>query len=204
MPGQVHVISGPSGVGKSTIIRLIREKVPALGYSISHTSRRPRINEKDGVHYHFVDTKTFKRMIEEGAFVEWAQVYHDLYGTSIASLHSQLEQDLDLLMDLDSQGAKNIRKKIERSILIYIFPPSLAILEKRLRERATDGNDVINIRIKKAIKELNECTWYDYIIINDDLNRSVEEVSAIILSERCRKSRMLPKVAKIVGQGGLL
>lgn len=199
MSGQLYVFSGPSGVGKSTIIRLVREKVPGLVYSVSHTSRKPRINEQDGVHYHFVIRETFERMIEEGAFVEWAEVYHNLYGTSIASLRGQVEQGLDVVMDLDVQGAKKIKEKIEDSTLIYILPPSLEILERRLRERATDEEKVISIRIQKAIKELHNCVWYDYIIINDEIDQSVKEAQSIIISGRCRKSRMLPKVKEILG-----
>ena len=113
MSGQIYVISGPSGVGKSTIIRLLREKVTDLGYSISHTSRKPRGNEVNGVDYHFVDRETFSRMIDDGDLVEWAEVYNDFYGTSFSGLRSQIDMGLDVVMDLDSRGAKNIRKQLK-------------------------------------------------------------------------------------------
>ena len=113
MHAQLYVISGPSGVGKSTIIKKIMKKVKGLGYSVSHTSRLPRSKEVDGVHYHFVERETFRRMIDEGAFVEWAQVYHDFKGTSHRSLKAQMDQGLDVVMDLDVQGAENIKKHFE-------------------------------------------------------------------------------------------
>ena len=196
MSGQLYVITGPSGVGKSTIIRRLRKKLPRLGYSVSHTSRKPRKNEADGVNYHFVDRETFEKMIEEKAFVEWAEVYQDLYGTSLSSLRSQTDQGLDVVMDLDSQGAKNIKGSFEDSVLIYILPPSLQGLEKRLRGRASDDEAEIRARLEKARKEIQNCVDYDHIIFNEKLDKTVEEVASIILSERSRKSRRLPIVEK--------
>ena len=197
MSGQLYVISGPSGVGKSKIIQLLRQIVTGLEYSISHTSRRPRGKEVNGVDYHFVDRETFTEMIDVGAFAEWAEVYHDYYGTSSSSLSTQLNRGGDVILDLDGQGGKNIKENFKKSILIYILPPSLEALEKRLRERATDDEKVINMRIEKASKDLKDCALYDYIVINDDLDKAVGEVQSIIQSERCRKSHMLPVVEKI-------
>lgn len=196
MSGQIYVITGPSGVGKSTIISRLRKRLPGLGYSVSHTSRKPRKNEADGVNYHFVDREVFEKMIEEGAFVEWAEVYQDLYGTSLSSLRSQTDQGLDVVMDLDSQGAKNVKASFEDSVLIYILPPSLQILEKRLRGRASDDEAEIRARLEKARKEIENCVHYDHIIFNEKLEKTVEEVASIILSERSRKSRRLPTVEK--------
>lgn len=203
MSGQLYVISGPSGAGKSRIIQLLRKRVTDLVYSISHTSRKPRKNEVDGVEYHFADRENFERMIKEGAFVEWAEVYHDLYGTSFSSLRVQTDKELDVVMDLDSTGAKNIKEHFKNSILIYVLPPSLEVLEKRLRERATDNERAINTRLEKAFKELKKCARYDYIVVNDDLDKVVREVESIIVSERCRKSRMLPKVKEMFGLKGV-
>lgn len=199
MAGQLYVITGPSGVGKSAIIKRLRKKLPGIGYSVSHTTRKPRKNEAHGVDYHFVDRETFEEMIEEKAFVEWAEVYHDLYGTSLASLRTQTDQGLDVVMDLDSQGAKNIRGGFEDSVLIYILPPSLQALEKRLRGRASDDEAEIKARLDKARKEIENCVVYDYIIFNEDLNRTVDEVSAIIVSSRCHKSKRLTRVEKTFG-----
>ena len=199
MPGQIYVISGPSGVGKSAIIEELRARVSDLGYSISHTTRKPRRNEVNGVSYHFVDKGTFSRMIDDGAFVEWAEIYNDFYGTSLSGLRDQTDQGLDVLMDLDNQGAKNIQGHFKDSTLIYVLPPSLEILEKRLRERATDDEKVISTRIDKALKELKDCVWYQYLIINEDLDNAVGAVESIIISRRYRNSRMLSKVKEILG-----
>jgi guanylate kinase len=196
MSGQIYVITGPSGVGKSTIIRRLRKELPGIGYSVSHTSRKPRKDEVDGVNYHFVDRETFEKMIEERAFVEWAEVYHDLYGTSFSSLRSQTDQGLDVVMDLDSQGAKNIKGNFQDSVLIYVLPPSLQVLEKRLKGRASDDEAEIEARLEKARKEIENCVAYDHIIFNKNLDRAVEEVSSIILSERSRTPRRLPMVEK--------
>jgi guanylate kinase len=199
MQGQLYVISGPSGVGKSTVIRKIRENVPYLGYSVSHTSREPRNNEKNGSDYHFVDRKTFKSMIDKGSFVEWAEVYQDLYGTSFSSLNLSLEKGLDVILDLDTQGARNVRSSYKESNLIFILPPSLQELENRLRERAQDNDDAMKTRIKNALLEINECTWYDFLIINDNIEKTVKELESIIISERCRNNQKLDKVRKLFG-----
>ena len=197
MSSQLYVISGPSGVGKSTIINRLRNRIDGLGYSISHTSREPREYEKDGVHYHFVDRETFSRMIDEDAFVEWAQVYSDYKGTSYASIKSLMDQGFDIVMDLDSQGAMNVKKAFKNTTLIYILPPSLEELDKRLRGRGTDDEDVIRERFKKAVKEVNASINYDYIIFNDKLEEADAEAEAVIISERCRTANRFPRVEKI-------
>jgi guanylate kinase len=199
MKGNIYIFSGPSGVGKSSIIKEVMAGVNGLGYSVSHTSRPPRYNETNGVDYHFVSEDTFRRMIDERAFVEWAKVYDHLYGTSAEGLRSQTEKGLDVILDIDSQGAKNIRSFFRDSVLIYILPPSLETLEQRLRSRATDKTDVIENRYKEAVNDLKNCEWYDYLIINDDLGKAVSEVKAVILSNRCRNSRMLPLVKEMLG-----
>jgi guanylate kinase len=197
MHSQLYVISGPSGVGKSTIINQIIKKVKGLGYSISHTSRPPRGKEVDGVHYHFVERKKFRHMIDDGAFVEWATVYDDFYGTSYASLKDRMDQGLDMVMDLDILGAENVKKHFMDAILIYVLPPSLEELEKRLRGRATDDKIVIGERLKKVQTELKACVGYDYIVFNKDLQTVVHEVESIITSVRCLKSKQLPLAEKI-------
>jgi guanylate kinase len=189
MPGQLFVISGPSGAGKSSIANALLGRTERLAYSISHTSRRPRGREKNGVEYHFVDPGTFNSMIDAGAFVEWAQVYDDFYGTSFSSIEGQTGSGVDVLLDVDSQGARNIRKHFEDSVLIYVLPPSLEILKKRLKGRGTDDEGVINARMEKVLNDIDNCLWYDYIIINDDLENAITEAKAIIISERCRTAR---------------
>lgn len=197
MPGRLFVISGPSGVGKSTVIRGLRQKVKGLGFSVSHTSRPPRRGEKNGVHYHFVGEEAFQKMIEENAFVEWARVYQGFYGTSYASLEEQTARDLDVVLDIDTQGGANIRKHFkEMSVLIYLLPPSLEELERRLKRRATDDEEVINARLEKALNDIRNCPRYDYLVINENLNQAVREVTSIVTAERCRTDRRLPLVEK--------
>ena len=197
MNGQLYVFSGPSGAGKSTLIRKLRERVKDLGYSISHTSRAPRGNEVDGVDYHFVDRDTFTRMIGEDSFVEWATVYGDLYGTSVSGLRDQIDRGIDVVLDVDYQGAESIKAHFKESVLIYILPPSLKILERRLRDRATDEDDVIEARLKKALDEMHNCGLYDYLIVNDDLEEAIRAAESIINADRCSKARVLQRVREI-------
>jgi guanylate kinase len=199
--GRIFVVSGPSGSGKSTLIRELRQKVPGLGYSISHTSRPPRGQEKNGVEYHFVSKESFQKMVENGEFVEWAEVYQDLYGTSVSGLRSQITMGLDVIMDIDVQGARNIKDHFKDAILIYVLPPSLEILEKRLRERGTDDEKAIRTRLKKAGKEIKNCVSYDYLLFNDQLDQTVEELKSILIAERCRKSVRLSKAQTLFNLG---
>ena len=199
--GRIFVVSGPSGSGKSTLIREVRQKVPGLGYSISHTSRLPRRQEKNGVEYHFLSKENFQKMIDNGEFVEWAEVYQDLYGTSVSSLRSQITMGLDVIMDIDVQGARNIKDHFKDAILIYVLPPSLEILEKRLRERGTDDEKAIRTRLKKAGKEIKNCVSYDYLVFNDQLDQAVEEMKSILIAERCRKSVRLSKAQTLFNLG---
>ena len=194
MKGKIFVISGPSGAGKSTLIKGVRERVDSIGYSISHTTRSPRSGEQNGVDYCFVDKTAFKEMIDNNAFVEWAQVYDDYYGTSYGTLTEKLNAGLDIILDIDIQGAKKIKEKIEDCLLIFILPPSREILEKRLRARATDDADAIEKRIRLAKNELKNCSWYDCLIINDDLEKATKELESIILADRCSNKRILPEV----------
>ncbi|MBN2418321.1 MAG: guanylate kinase [Deltaproteobacteria bacterium] len=194
MKGRIFVISGPSGAGKSTLIKAVRNSVDNIGYSVSHTTRGPRSGEQHGVDYFFVDKPCFNEMINNNAFVEWALVYDDYYGTSYGTLEEKLNAGMDLILDIDIQGARNIRKKIDDCLLIFILPPSRETLEKRLRSRATDNAHVIEKRISQATDELINCKWYDYLIINDDLEKAVKDLESIILADRCSNKRILPDV----------
>ena len=191
MKGRILVISGPSGVGKSTLIRAVRERIDNIGYSVSHTTRSPRPKETDGVDYHFVDKNTFKEMIDKDSFVEWAQVYDKFYGTSYGSIDEKINAGQDVILDIDVQGAKSIKEKVDNTLFIFIFPPSKEILEKRLRDRATDNPDAIEKRIKTATEELTNSKWYDYLIVNDDLNKAIKDLESVIIADRCKNKRIL-------------
>ncbi|MBN1277896.1 MAG: guanylate kinase [Deltaproteobacteria bacterium] len=194
MPGQLFIISAPSGTGKSTVVNEIRKRVDKIGYSISHTSRKPRNTERDGTDYYFVEREEFVKMIDSGAFAEWAEVYNDLYGTSFSALNEQTANDSDVILDIDVQGARKIRNNYKNAVLIYLLPPSLEMLETRLRLRGTDDEAIINKRVNKAADEIRNCLWYDYIIVNDDLETAIAEAEAIIISERCKTGRRLPGI----------
>ena len=199
MKGRIFVLSGPSGAGKSTLIKGIRQRIKDIGYSVSHTTRMPRSNEKNGADYFFVDKTVFRDMINKNAFVEWAMVYNDYYGTSYGTLEEKLNAGQDIILDIDIQGAKNIKEKIDDSLLIFILPPSKEILEKRLRRRATDNTGAIEKRISEAEKELANCRWYDYLIINDTLEKATKEFESIILADRCSNKRLISEVEARLG-----
>ena len=197
MSGQLFVISAPSGAGKSTSLMTVRQRVPGLGYSISHTTRKPRGDERNGVDYHFVDDRTFTKMIDEDAFVEWAKAYDNSYGTSSSGLQDLTASGLDVLMDLDIQGGRNIKNRFPDSVLIFLLPPSLEELERRLRERGTDNEPVIRARMEMAADDIKNCVWYDYIIVNDKLEKAIDETQSIIISKRCVTARQLPEVKRL-------
>lgn len=197
MPGELFIISAPSGAGKSTIVNGLRNRIENIGYSISHTSRKPRRTEREGVDYYFTGREKFNEMIDSGAFAEWAEVYNDLYGTSFSVLNDQMESGLDVLLDIDVQGAGRIKDNYKDAVLIYVLPPSLEALEKRLRQRGTDDEVIIKKRMEKADGEIKNCVWYDYIIINDNLEKAIAEAEAIIVSERCKKGRRLQQIKNI-------
>ncbi len=199
MKGQLFVISAPSGTGKSTILEELQREMPSLGYSVSHTTRKPREGEQEGRDYYFVSRERFKELADQGAFVEWAAVYRDFYGTSFASFQKKLDRGMDVLLDLDIQGAGAIKQHFPASVLIFIVPPSLEVLESRLRNRATDQQEVIRARLKKAREEIAGFLQYDHVVINDRLDQAVAEVRAVVMSEWSRTSRRMSLIKKLFG-----
>jgi len=199
--GKLFVITAPSGTGKTTIIDIIRKKVEGIGYSVSHTTRPPRRGEVNGVHYCFVAREDFEKMIEANEFVEWAIVYDHLYGTPVSSVESTLSSGKDLLLDLDIQGAQEIKKQFPEATLIFILPPSLKILHERLKRRSAQDDTNIALRMEKTVEEIKKCRDYDFLIINDDLNQAAREVEAIIVAQRARTERRFPLVQEIFHMG---
>jgi guanylate kinase len=197
MSETLFVISAPSGGGKSTIAAAVRQRMDGLGYSISHTTRKPRRDEQDGVDYHFVDERSFTKMIDEGAFLEWARVYDHLYGTSLSGIRELTASGRDILLDVDVQGGRNIKTRFPESVLIFLVPPSLEVLEQRLRERGTDDDGVVRGRMDQAADDIKNCVWYDYIVVNDRLEKAIDETQAVIISECCLTKRQLPKIKRM-------
>lgn len=189
--GQLYILSAPSGCGKTTILKQVMANVDGLAFSISHTTRKPRRGEKNGVDYHFVIEKEFKEMREQNLFLEWAEVHGNYYGTSRVAVAEQLVKGEDIVLDIDVQGASIIHddKSIE-AVSVFVAPPSLTELEQRLRGRGTDSNEVIEVRLLNAAKELAAVAAYQYLVINDKLEDAVLVMQSIIIAERSRARRL--------------
>jgi guanylate kinase len=184
----VYIISAPSGSGKSTLVNLLRERVSDLDFSVSYTTRAPRGSERDGREYCFVPRAEFEDMVRDDEFLEWADVFGNFYGTPRKSLQRAQEARKDLLLDIDVQGAAQIKAKIPDAVSIFILPPNRETLEERLRKRSQDTEEVIQRRLRKAGAEIENYGKYDYILVNDDLEKSVAALKAIVLAERLKHS----------------
>ena len=194
--GILFVISAPSGAGKTTLCKEIIDFFPSLRHSVSYTTRPQRPGEQDGVDYHFVSTETFDAMAGQGAFAEWAEVHGNRYGTAIEMLERFRAEGRDVLLDIDVQGARQLRKNYRQGVYIFVLPPSFAELRRRLQGRNTDAPEVIARRLANAQLEVREAGSYDYLVINDIFARALDELKAVIVAEGCRTSRILPLVAK--------
>lgn len=187
--GILLVISSPSGAGKTTLAHLLAEQ-EKLEFSVSYTTRAPRAGERDGVDYKFVTEDEFSRMVERHEFAEWAVVHGARYGTAIHTVNRALEDGKDYLFDIDWQGGAQIRRQWpEESVLVFILPPSMAELERRLRRRATDAPEAIERRLVTATRELEHFADYDYLVVNDNLETALKELSSIYVAVRCARAR---------------
>jgi len=190
--GLVFVVSAPSGAGKGTVLQKVLELVPGVVFSVSHTTRAPRPGEVDGVHYHFTARDEFQALLERGDLLEWAEVHGNLYGTSRLGVESVLAQGLDVMLEIDVQGAGQMLKKMPRPpATIFLIPPSLAEMERRLRGRATENGSVLALRLANAVKEMRAMSGYEYLVVNDQLDDAVRQVAAIIYAERAKHRRLL-------------
>jgi guanylate kinase len=188
--GLLFVVSGPSGTGKTTLCRAMTQIFPELHYSISYTTRPPRPGDENGRDYHFVSRAEFQRMIDRNDFAEWAEIYGYKYGTSQPLLEKIREEGRAVILDIDGKGAWQLRNKDLEGTFIFLLPPSLAALRRRLSLRGTEGRAAMEERLKKAQEELIAARWYDYLIINDDLEKAKERLKAVILAEHQRRVRM--------------
>ena len=188
--GTLFVVSAPSGAGKTTLCRDVRRRVPNLAYSVSVTTRAPRPGEMDGTDFHFVAAPRFREMLDRGEFAEWATVHGNLYGTRARTLEDALNDGRDVLLDVDTQGAAQLRARYPEAVLVFITAPSMAELEQRLRERGADGDTEIERRLRRAREEIALWREYQYLIVNRDLKEAVEQLEAIVLAERCRTARL--------------
>jgi guanylate kinase len=189
--GVLYVISAPSGAGKTTLCKEIIDIFPNLLHSVSYTTRPPRTGEVHGRDYFFVGKEEFSRMVEGGEFAEWAEVHGNLYGTSLATLKENRSRGIDLILDIDCQGARQLKERFEGGVFIFVLPPSIDELRRRLDNRSSDTEEVIERRIKNAAGEIREARWYDYIIVNDKFSEAVEQLQSVLIAEQCRASRLL-------------
>lgn len=181
--GLLVVVSGPSGAGKGTICQALLERTP-LAYSVSATTRKPRAGEVDGVNYHFLSVEAFEEMIEKDGLLEWAKVYDNYYGTPLKKVEEKLAAGEDILLEIDTQGAMKVREKFPEGVYIFILPPSLAELERRIRGRDTETEDVLQKRLAAAIDEIEAGKCYKYVVTNDEVDGAVDSVCAILAAER--------------------
>ena len=184
--GQLIVLSGPSGVGKSTVIAELLGQRDNIYFSVSYTTRNPRVGEQDGVNYNFVSRTEFERMIADDELLEYAEYVNNYYGTSLKAIRERLEAGTDVLLDIEVQGAAKVKKRCPDALFIFIIPPSFEELSRRLHKRNTDSEDVIAGRLEKARSEFREVPNYDYLVINDKVSGAVREIEAILTAAECR------------------
>lgn len=194
----VFIISAPSGSGKSTLVKRLMESDPLLDFSTSVTTRRPRAGEIDGESYDFISVEQFNRLRDNGELLEWAEVFGNFYGTSRAVLERARQRGHDLILDIDVQGAAQLREKLPGAVNVFILPPSRKELEARLRNRSSDPDEVIQRRLRDASREVRNYKEYDYVLVNDRLEASFETLRGILLAERCRKARVEELIQSIL------
>ena len=197
--GLLLVVSSPSGAGKTTLCKRLRDEFPRIGFSVSYTTRKPRSVETDGVEYHFVSLERFQEMAANDEFAEYAMVHGNMYGTAAKQVSTALDEGRDLLFDIDFQGGRQLRNRFpEEVVLVFILPPSLRELERRLRRRATDADEVIAQRLKVARSELRHYAEYDYLIVNDDFDQAYDALRAVYVAALHRRQRQAATAERLI------
>jgi guanylate kinase len=196
--GILFVVSSPSGGGKGTLIQRVLRKVPNLSYSVSFTTRAPRNGEQNGREYFFVTRAEFERMEAANEFLEWAQVHSKLYGTSRKQVEREISAGRDIILEVDVQGAASVRSLLADSVSIFILPPSFDVLKQRLQARGTDSQEELDLRLRNAPIELKDYSAFEYVILNDNIDRAANQMAAIVHAERARLSRQEAQVRRVV------
>lgn len=200
MSGNLFIVSAPSGAGKTSLVRALLDINPLINLSVSYTTRNPRPGETDGRDYHFVSRETFVAMMKNGEFLESAEVYGNLYGTSQRWIEKEIEQGRDILLEIDWQGAAQVRRLFPQAISIFILPPSLEALEQRLKGRGKDNDEVIARRMAAVRDDVAHVAEFDYVIINDNLNEALRELNSVALAARTRGSVQLSRHQELINQ----
>jgi guanylate kinase len=200
--GTIFVVSSPSGGGKGTLVRGVLEVVENLSYSVSYTTRGPRANEVDGREYFFVDVPAFEEMIADGEFLEWACVHGNFYGTSKRQIAEKTGAGVDMILEVDVQGAASVRQLLLDTVSVFILPPSFAVLKERLCARGTDTPESLELRLRNAPDEMRQYSLFDYVIINDEIKRAVGQLASIICAERARCVRQEILVRRVIEEFG--
>ena len=190
--GELYIISAPSGVGKTTLCQKLIKTVPRLKHSVSYTTRSPRKEEINNVHYTFISKNKFKAMINRGEFAEWAVVHGNLYGTSAKRLKEKIKKGYDIILDIDTQGAMQMRRRVQNASYIFVLPPSMKILKKRLHGRMSESSAEIKNRLKKSKDEIASYKNYDYIVVNDDFKKALRDLEFIVMSKRLMTNKVSP------------
>lgn len=196
--GTLFVISAPSGAGKTSLVKALLGQTKNIGVSVSHTTRTMREGEQDGIDYNFIDKETFVSMVGKSAFLEHAQVFDNYYGTAIANIEDKLKQGDDVILEIDWQGAAQVRKQLPYAVNIFILPPSQAALEERLRGRGQDSDEIIARRMRDAKSETSHYSEYDYLVVNDDFDKALIELQSIVLARRYRYGAQTHRLAALL------
>lgn len=197
------MISAPSGVGKTTLVKSLPGRVSNIAFSVSCTTRSPRPGEVDGVDYHFVTREVFLAGIASGRFLEWAHVHDRHYGTDRQQVEGHLRAGRDVILDIDVQGARQVRSSYPLVLTVFIIPPSMEVLRSRLEQRGTESSEQVAARLAAAERELREAPWYDFVVVNDDLEEAVEDLAAIIRSARCHRLRQAQRLHRLLASMNL-
>jgi guanylate kinase len=196
--GNVLIVAAPSGGGKTSLVRQLVATLTDIEISISHTTRKKRPGEQDGVDYFFIDKQQFLAMVNANAFIEHALVFNHHYGTSVAQINARLQAGIDVILDIDWQGAQQIRAIFPEVISVFVVPPSLTILKQRLLDRRQDNEEVISSRMRRAQNELGHFSEFDYLIVNDDFDKAAAELRAIVIANRLRMTRQIRQQGKLL------
>jgi guanylate kinase len=198
--GTLYILSAPSGAGKTSLLKALRQKDTGLHVSVSHTTRLMRPGEEDGVDYHFIDQASFLAKVKQGAFLEHAEVFGNYYGTDEASVRRQLEAGEDTVLEIDWQGAQQVRKRFPDAVSIFILPPSPETLHERLSNRGQDSEEVIQGRMRKAVSEMSHYVEFDYLVFNDDFEQALNELLSILTAQRLRLTRQSARQAETISR----